>query len=264
MAQQLLGFFEKTPESRLKQFKTGIAGYDLGSLPNGGKVLDTPIYFADENLLCEVNEGKRTLKDLSWGNYLAFVIDDILTPQECKEFIALTEQLGFTAAAPGINTPPGMRMNQTVHWLANSETAEQLFERIAEHLPQSIDGQNLIPAISQRFNTYRYTEGDEFRPHVDGDWPGYYFNPKTKLIENWTTGRSQLSMLLYLNGPQEGVEGGRTLLFDGLSVKHSVTPKSGSALFFRHGLHQESVLHAGEKVTGKVPKYVVRINIMYE
>lgn len=42
-------------------------------------------------------------------------------------------------------------------------------------------------------------------------------------------------MLLYLNGPAEGVQGGNTRLFrpDGSAVE--VEPRKGSALFFRHG-----------------------------
>jgi hypothetical protein len=42
-----------------------------------------------------------------------------------------------------------------------------------------------------------------------------------------------------------------------------VTPKKGSALFFRHGFGSRSVLHEGSRVFGEVSKYVARINVMY-
>jgi hypothetical protein len=43
-----------------------------------------------------------------------------------------------------------------------------------------------------------------------------------------------------------------------------VVPRTGSALFFRHGFTPDSVVHIGDRVHGHVPKYVARINVMYE
>ena len=43
-----------------------------------------------------------------------------------------------------------------------------------------------------------------------------------------------------------------------------MTPRRGTALFFRHGLHPGSVRHIGCTVRGPVPKYVARINVMYD
>ena len=43
-----------------------------------------------------------------------------------------------------------------------------------------------------------------------------------------------------------------------------VTPKKGSALFFRRGMHPASVIHIGERVVGDVAKYVARINVLYD
>ena len=80
-------------------------------------------------------------------------------------------------------------------------------------------------------------------------------------IEEWPGVASQLSMLLYLN---DGFEGGATRLFrfdDGSPV--DVAPKKGSALFFRHGFSRRSVLHAGLPVSGSLPKYVARLNVLY-
>ena len=39
--------------------------------------------------------------------------------------------------------------------------------------------------------------------------------------------------------------------------------RRGRALFFRHGIHPLSVLHAGDVLGEGTPKYVIRINIMY-
>ena len=88
-------------------------------------------------------------------------------------------------------------------------------------------------------------------------------NPKTKQLEYWKTGRSMLSMLLYLNGRDEGVQGGDTLLIDSGKVVRRVAPRGGRVLFFRHGIHSKSVLHAGDILGDGASKYVVRINVMY-
>ena len=73
-----------------------------------------------------------------------------------------------------------------------------------------------------------------------------------------------LTMLLYLNGVENGIEGRETHLFAKGEQKISVQPKTGRALFFRHGHTSGSVLHAGASVSGSVAKYVARINVMYD
>ena len=82
-------------------------------------------------------------------------------------------------------------------------------------------------------------------------------------MQEWSGLRSCLTMLLYLNDPSDGVVGGNTQLLgrDGRWVE--VTPHKGAALFFRHGFSPDSVPHIGARVSGAVPKYVARINVLY-
>ena len=96
-----------------------------------------------------------------------------------------------------------------------------------------------------------------------GDWPGYGLNTERTAMQEWPGLRSCLTMLRYLNGPQDGVVGGNTRLLgcDGHWV--DVVPRKGSALFFRHGFTPSSLSHVGARVSGAVPKYVARINVMY-
>ena len=235
---------------------------DRGILPFGGTVDETPIYRAHNSFLELEQQATIESCDMSWRTKIAFTLDDVLSPEECSTLIKLTESMGFNPAAPGIQTPPGMRQNQTVHWIANEADTAEIYRRIHSYLPQNIDGMTLDRRISQRFNTYRYIDGEVFKPHVDGDWPGYGISESGEL-ETWQDSRSMLSMLLYLNGEKEGVQGGDTILFDERCERHRITPKAGRALFFRHGIHEKSVVHAGDRVIGEVPKYVVRINIMY-
>ena len=242
----------------------GVIATDLGSLPDGGFEEQTPIFQTDQNLLDREKNCAQSYQDLSFNDRLAFQVDGVISQVESERLIALTEALGFRQAAPGIQTPPGMRQNTTVHWMVHPRDAEVLFSRIESYIPSVIEGRQSMGALSHRFNTYRYTVGQEFKPHLDGDWPGFAVNKKTRSLEYWKTGRSMLSMLLYLNGEQEGVEGGDTLLLDGQTVVRRVKPCCGRALFFRHGIHDRSVLHAGDVLHNGAPKYVIRINVMYQ
>ena len=83
-------------------------------------------------------------------------------------------------------------------------------------------------------------------------------------MEEWRGLRSKISLILYLNGYEEGVKGGETVIYDEGKVKAKIAPKKGRALLFRHGHTKETVLHAGAEVFGYVPKYVARINVLYE
>lgn len=239
-----------------------------GSLPMGGTVEATPIHAFGWPAPALALHGERApatmRRDLDLGGLLGFVIDDLVDPDEAVALIEASERLGYRPEAPGILTPPGMRMNQSVHWLADDALLDPLFARMAALLPAEIDGARLHPRLSRRLNMYRYDDGDVFNRHIDGDWPGFSLSEDRREMQAWTPRlRSCLTMLLYLNGPEQGVQGGHTQLLrpDGRWV--DVTPSRGSALFFRHGFGPHSVPHIGARVHGPVAKYVARINVMY-
>ncbi|NGZ88516.1 2OG-Fe(II) oxygenase [Duganella aceris] len=239
-----------------------------GSLPMGGTVPDTPIYALRRlpaGLLASAAAMEPAVRrDIDIGGQLAFVIGNILSAEACRALIGIGEHFGFRDEAPGISTPPGMRMNQALHWMADAELLELIHQTVAPLLPQTLHGKALWPRLSQRINLYKYRKGDVFNRHTDGDWPGYGFSTDQVGIEEWLGGRSQLSMLLYLNGPEDGVQGGATRLYGDSGVITDVIPKAGSALFFQHGFRPGSVVHAGTQVGGDTPKYVARINVLYD
>jgi predicted 2-oxoglutarate/Fe(II)-dependent dioxygenase YbiX len=238
-----------------------------GSLPNGGTVQGTPIHaFATppSQFVLRADAGlKPTRTDIDLGGLLAFEISNVVTAQEADAIVAASEWFGYRDEAPGIHTPPGMRMNKSVHWLAEAAMMQTLFNRIGALLPAQIDGMQLHPRLSERINMYRYDDGDVFNLHIDGDWPGFGLSADRTRMEEWPRLRSCLTMILYLNGPQDGVQGGYTRLLKLDGSAHDVQPAKGSALFFRHGFTPQSVRHIGLPVRGPVAKYVARINVMY-
>jgi hypothetical protein len=243
------------------------AAHMPGSLPMGGVIPMTPIFAFETPAAPLVLSDEASLSprrtDIELGGLLAFVIDDVMTPTEADAVIEASERFGYRDEAPGISTPPGMRMNKAVHWLAEETLLGTVFERIGHLLPASINGGTLYPTLSRRINMYRYDANDVFNMHTDGDWPGYGLSPDRRQMVEWPGLRSCMSMLLYLNGPDDGVEGGSTRLYRPDRGHVDITPRKGSALFFRHGFGQHSVLHEGCRVFGNVSKYVARINVMY-
>ena len=243
------------------------AAHMPGSLPMGGVMPMTPI-FAFETpaaplILSRESSLSPSRTDIELGGLLAFLIEDAITAAEADAIIEASERFGYRDEAPGISTPPGMRMNKAVHWLAEESLLGPVFDRIHHLLPAAIDGGKLFPALSRRINMYRYDANDVFNMHTDGDWPGYGLSTDRRQMVEWSGLRSCLSMLLYLNGPDDGVEGGSTRLYRPDRGWVDVTPRKGSALFFRHGFGPHSVLHEGCRVFGDVSKYVARINVMY-
>ncbi|CAG9181074.1 2OG-Fe(II) oxygenase [Cupriavidus pinatubonensis] len=240
-----------------------------GSLPMGGIVAQTPIHaFASTPRTLALRaqpECEPARRDIDLHGQLAFVIDDVATAQEVASIVEASEHFGFREEAPGIATPPGMRMNKSVHWVADDALLGPLMARIAPLLPGQVGGARLHGRLSHRLNIYRYDQNDVFNRHLDGDWPGYGLNEARTAMLEWGGGlRSCLTMLLYLNDADDGVSGGNTRLLGRDRRWTDVTPKKGSALFFRHGLTPDSVIHIGCRVESVVPKYVARINVMYE
>ena len=239
-----------------------------GSLPMGGVVPMTPVHAFVQTPPAlrwpQATTLSPTRRDLDLGGLLGFVIDHLVTAEEADAMVQASERMGYREEAPGIATPPGMRMNKSVHWLADEAMMQPLWDRMAKLLPPRIGDAVLFPALSHRINMYRYDDQDVFNLHTDGSWPGYSLSADRTQMQVWDEAiQSCLTMLLYLNGEAEGVQGGQTRLFrpDGSTV--DVSPVKGSALFFRHGFGRDSVRHIGCVVHGSVSKYVARINVMY-
>lgn len=203
---------------------------------------------------------------------LAFTIDNVLSPEEADALAACAESVlefnGHSRLAPGIMTPPGMRVNEAAHWYPSYEVAPTflgpLYQRFRHLVPPELDGLPLHDRLSEKVAQFKYGYGDRFNRHIDGLFPGQGANKKGDGVDEWSGVVSGMSILFYLNdGPMDGLVGGETRLWSADGSRFvDVTPKKGRALFFRRG-SPDAVLHAGLPVTGEVPKYMALINLAY-
>lgn len=242
-----------------------VAEFSHGNSANGTTKSYVPIYAVTKCIPEALSITPKSLLNCSridLGSYLAFYIKGVLSVGETDFLSEFSRHLGFQEAAPGIITPPGMRLNNAVHWIAPEHMMNQLCDIISPFIPKVVDGFVFANCLSHRLNVYQYLgSSHRFTPHLDGEWPGYYYDNYSHSVEILEGLTSKLSMLLYLT--DHSYPSGSTRLFNGSSY-HDISPEKGSCLFFRHGINSNSVLHSGEPLLSDIEeKIVVRINVMY-
>ena len=180
------------------------------------------------------------IKNLLRGHRI-FTIDDFLAAEKCAALIETGEMSGFeTFTVDGELTPSYRNNARLIH--DDPELAEELWNRAAEFLPESIDGK-AISGFNSRFPFYRYRSGEAFLPHFDG-------SIRLEGME------SRLTFLVYLSDVGRG---GETRFYhdDSSDISHVVSPAIGKALVFEH-----EILHEGAAVE-EGTKYVLRTDVMY-
>lgn len=168
-----------------------------------------------------------------------YTIANVLTPEECQEYIAFTEGIGYgdapITAGGEFVMRPDIRNNARV--IVDDEArAAELWQRVRSEVPRFLEGRQAI-GLNERFRFYRYDPGERFAPHTDGAFRR----------ENGE--ESLLTIMVYLNG---GFTGGETNFGEVW-----VVPEPGLVLIFDHHL-----LHEGSEVTSG-RKYVLRSDVMY-
>ncbi|ELR20691.1 prolyl 4hydroxylase, alpha subunit [Acanthamoeba castellanii str. Neff] len=177
----------------------------------------------------------------------AFLLYDVLTPEECQQFIDLTEKMGYEEAMvdthDGMVKMPERRNNERVLWRATADVWEPIWERVAPHIPNAINMCDTY-CLNERLRFYRYDKEEMFGAHYD----------QCYMLEPWD--RSLLTFIVYLT---DDFEGGGTMFYPKL---FEVRPVKGMACIFFHGEHERSPEHEGMVVT-KGRKYVLRSDVMY-
>lgn len=169
------------------------------------------------------------------------IVEGFFTPEECKGFIDFSEKQGYEESL--IRSKEGEVMNKEIRdndrviW-DNPQVAEQLWALVKDMMPADIEGYEPI-GLNERFRFYRYKDGQQFKPHIDGPF------------RRSETEKSKITLLIYLNEDFEG--GATTLVLEG----EDVIPKEGMLFLFEH-----KIMHCGRPVT-EGTKYVLRTDVMY-
>lgn len=202
----------------------------------------------------------------------SFQIEKLFSPDECQRMITLSEHLGYTKDA-AVSLPHKIRHNESVVWVIDEHTHDIIWQRcsaLIQGAPHLFEKKRPV-AINKRFRFYRYSEGDYFRPHTDGAWPGSAIIDE-KLITNAYPDRySQMTFLIFLN---EEFEGGETAFYvdknnpqrpakktEDVKMTALRTPRGG-VLCFPHGDHPQHCLHGSREVRSGI-KYIIRTDLLF-
>jgi prolyl 4-hydroxylase len=164
-----------------------------------------------------------------------WTVDDVYSGQECEEIVAYIEK-----SAPALASANTGYRNQDRLMVDDSQTADDLFERLKPHLPASIGPFSLV-GLNNRLRYYRYSEGQQFTPHMD-----HWYRPSANRITLHT-------VLIYFNGD---FDGGETRFTE--QVDELIVPRTGLAAIFQH-----KIRHEGCPVRSGV-KYAMRTDVVYE
>ncbi len=189
------------------------------------------------------------------GEKYAQLLTQVLTAEECKEWITFAESKGFAAASlltDGVTKNPHRTNNRVL--INDAKRADTLFQRLRAVLPPKISHAGhewMVVGLNERLSFLRYETAEHYGKHVDvpseDEKSGY---------------RSFVTIQLYLN---EGFVGGTTRFLQESGFKSmeeqqhiDVVPQTGAVLLFEHEL-----THQGMAVISGV-KYTVRVDAMYE
>ncbi|KAF8880308.1 hypothetical protein BD779DRAFT_1549538 [Infundibulicybe gibba] len=204
------------------------------------------------------------------------VIDNVFTPQECADLIALAESDSkWEQAAVHYGLGPDQNYVDTEY--RNSErilrfdhqAAEKMFQRLLPLVPElvqvkphdtweaifgppgKVKGTWKLHGLNERLSFLRYGPGNYFREHCDGQ------------LELPDGRKARVTLQVYLN--DEGLSGGATRIWGrkrynkGKDTWVDVEPKMGRVLIFQ----QKGVWHSGEEVTAGL-KYAIRTDFLFK
>merc|ERR1719300_2170757 len=189
----------------------------------------------------------KTLVNVA-NDKLSFILHDVFTEEECKDFIAEAERQGFEEAMVNNGTNPTLdkdfrKGGRCV--INNQKKANEIWSRIKFYIPKQWDGDK-VKGLNPKLRVLKYENGDFFKAHTD------HFH-----VEKDGSEQSYLTIQLYLN---EGFKGGNTTFLTDEEDEENVAvvPRTGSVLVF-----QKEMMHEGSLLEDGV-KYTLTSDVMYE
>eukprot|EP00053_Salpingoeca_punica_P006332 m.60190 g.60190 ORF g.60190 m.60190 type:complete len:245 (+) comp13643_c0_seq1:217-951(+) len=197
---------------------------------------------------------KRTVQVPDQPGRVAFVLEDVLSKQECERLIEVSERVGYRAALVSVSTTKQVMdkdYRDSDRCMVDSPVcAEEIFRRIRPFMPEEFHDKR-IAGVNERLRFLRYRRGNKFAPHYDGRFSR--MTPDGR----FTGEESFFTIMLYLS---DVAEGGSTRFLSRLDSQYNVdvVPKPGMVLIFEHPIyHQGTEVASGEK-------YCIRSDIMYK
>jgi len=190
----------------------------------------------------------------------AFQLLNVFSQQECQAFIDTTEALEFLPDAP-VSLARNIRHNDNVTWVVDETTDQLIWQRCghlftdADHL---FEGRKPV-AINARFRFYRYKEGDFFKFHTDGAWPGSRVINQQLVGNAYPDRYSEMTFLILLS---EDFDGGETR-FRVNNENIDIRTPAGSVLCFPHGMHPLHKVHSSVPIT-RGTKYIIRSDVLFK
>ncbi|RPD66304.1 hypothetical protein L227DRAFT_570197, partial [Lentinus tigrinus ALCF2SS1-6] len=189
------------------------------------------------------------------------LIDEFFSPEECKKYVKFIDSLPLELTPPK-KRGEADRVNHRMS-ISSVDFAQRLYAVLAPHLPAFPYPASVKPpagatarpphSLNSNIRVYKYTPGQHFGPHYDDS-----------VRDNATAAKSEWTLLIYLTGAEDGVEGGETIFYKehrGKPCESIVPPLTrGTALLHRHG--KDCLLHEGSPVV-KGNKYVLRSDLMF-
>ena len=190
-----------------------------------------------------------TKKPRSLGTPDVLVADQVLlfpnalSAAECQDIIAMFTSSSSTyklqpspAARKGEAHRTNARFSTTSPDFARQLYVQTGIEREVQDWPSMFPRNDLAPVgLSSNIRVYRYEPGDVFGCHYDDHSTDPHYGP------SW--GQSEWTLLFYLTGEEDGVEGGQTVFYrthtqpKKRNAENTVVAplNRGAALFHRHG-----------------------------
>jgi len=203
----------------------------------------------------------------------AFQLLNVLSLAECQRLIDITESLGYLKDA-AVSLPRSVRHNDNVTWVVDEATDAIIWDR-CKHLvtdeKQIFEGKKPL-GLNARFRFYRYSEGDFFKTHTDGSWPGSRVIDGKLVADAYPDRWSQMTFLIFLSDDFEG--GSTQFIVNKNDPEHqvqnmeeaktvSIRTPVGGVLCFPHGTHPLHRLHSSEQISSGL-KYIIRSDILFE
>ncbi|EIN07446.1 hypothetical protein PUNSTDRAFT_136129 [Punctularia strigosozonata HHB-11173 SS5] len=163
------------------------------------------------------------------------LLDGLFDAEECKRYVKFIDELPLELTPP----PKRGEAERVNHRISASSPsfAEKLYAILAPHLPEEFPYPSSArrPAgkthhsphsLNSNIRMYKYTPEQYFGPHYDDS-----------VRDAVTAAKSEWTLLIYLTGEEDGVEGGETLFYHESRGKprETITPplRRGMALLHR-------------------------------